>query len=50
MSGLDPKVVVYHLEFYIEEKIVKDKLRKIHPHIEIFIKIELQKVLGVQFI
>lgn len=50
MSGLNPYLIMHHLNVDIKEKLVKQKLRKMHRHIVLLVKFELKKLLDVGFI
>lgn len=50
MPSLDLALVVHHLIVFSRAKLIKKKLRKMHPQIALLIKVELQKFLDVKFI
>ena len=50
MPGLDSNLIMHHLSIALCVKIVKQKLRKMHPHIALLVKAELEKLLGEKFI
>lgn len=50
IPGLDLELVLHHLPLLPGVKPYKHKLRKMHPHIVLLVKIELQKLLDVGFI
>lgn len=50
MPRLDPNLVMHHLSLPLGIKLVKQKLRKMHPQIALLFKVELQKLLDVGFI
>lgn len=50
MLRLDPKLVVHNLELKPNVKLVKQKLRRMHPTIAIMVKEELQNLLEAKFI
>jgi len=50
MPGLDPNLILHHLPLDPGVKLVKQKLRKMHPHIALLVKEELKKLLDVGFI
>lgn len=50
MPGLNPDLIMHHLNVDLKAKPVKQKLRKMHPHIALLVKIELKKLLEVGFI
>lgn len=50
MLGLDPQLLMHHLSIPKGIKLVKQKLRKMHPHIALMVKVELKKLLDVGFI
>lgn len=50
MPGLDLDLIIHHLNVALGAKPVKQKLRKMHPHIALLVKVELKKLLDVGFI
>ena len=50
MPGLDPNLIIRHLSTTPGVKPVKKKLRKMHPHVALLVKDELEKLLKVGFI
>ena len=50
MLGLDTKLIMHHLSIASEVKAIKKKLRKMHPHVAILVKVELEKLLKANFI
>ena len=50
MLGLDIELIMHHLSIARCVKPVKQKLRKIHPHVAFFVKDELEKILSDKFI
>ena len=50
MPGLDPYFILHHLNISPEAKPVKQKLRKMHPHIALLVKAELEKLISTNFI
>lgn len=50
MQGLDLELVLHHFTLLPRVKPYKSKLRKMHPHIALLVKIELPKLLKVGFI
>lgn len=50
MPGLDPTLVLHHLNISQEVKPVKQKLRKMHPHIALLVKAKLEKLINTNFI
>ena len=50
MPGLDHDLIMCHLSITLGVKIVKQKLRKMHPHVAFLIKAELENILKVSFI
>lgn len=50
MVGLDPELIMHHLNVNLGAKLVKQKLRKMHPYITLLVKAELKKLLDVGFI
>lgn len=50
MPGLDPTLVVHHLDVRPNAKPVKQKLHKMHPQVALLVKKELEKLLDAGFI
>ena len=50
MPGLDPSIVHNHLPLVPHARLVKQKLRQLHPRWSLQIKEEIQKQLSVGFI
>lgn len=50
MAGLDPNLILHHLNISLEVKLVKKKLRKMHPHIALLVKEKLEKLISTNFI
>lgn len=50
MLGLDPGLIMHHLNVSPREKLIEQKLRKTHPHIALLVKEKLKKLLYVGFI
>lgn len=50
MIGLDLELVVDYLVVHLDAKIVKQKLRKMHPQFSLLVKAEIKKILDVGFI
>ena len=50
MPGLDTKLIMHHLSIAPGVKLVKQKLRKMHPHVALLVKAELEKILKANFI
>nr|CAN65407.1 hypothetical protein VITISV_033339 [Vitis vinifera] len=50
MSGLDPSIVQHHLPLMPHVKLVKQKLRRLHPRWSLQVKEEIQKQLSVRFL
>ena len=50
MPGLDPDLIMHHLSIAPGIKPVKQKLRKMHPHVALLVKAELEKLLKAGFI
>ena len=50
MPGLDTNLIMHHLSIALGVKPVKQKLRKMHPHIALLVKVELEKLLRAGFI
>lgn len=49
MPGLNLDLIMNHLNVSPRDKPVKQKLRKMHPHIALLVKEELKKLLDVGF-
>lgn len=50
MPGLDPDLIMHHLSITPGVQPVKQKLCKMHPHVALLVKVELEKLLKVGFI
>ena len=50
IPGLDPDLIMHHLSIALGIKPVKQKLRKMHPHVALLVKAELEKLLKAGFI
>lgn len=50
MLGLDPNLIMHHLSITPSIKRFKHKLRKMHPHVTLLVKGELEKLLKAAFI
>jgi hypothetical protein len=50
MSGIDPAIVFHEIKTYPGEKPIRKRLRPIHPHKAVAIKLEVEKLLKVDFI
>ena len=50
MPILDTKIIMHHLSLAPGVKPVKQKLRKMHPHVALLVKAELEKLLKSNFI
>lgn len=50
MLGLDLDLIMHHLSIALGVKPVKKKLCKMHPHVALLVKAELEKLLKVGFI
>ena len=50
MPGLDMVLIMHHLSISPDIKHVKQKLRKMHPHVALLVKEELEKILSANFI
>ena len=50
MPRLDPNLIMHHLSIALVVKPVKQKLKKVHPHVTLLVKDELEKLLKVSFI
>ena len=50
MPRLDINLIMHHLSIAPNVKPVKQKLRKMHPHIALLVKAKLEKLLGEKFI
>ena len=49
IQGLDPNLIL-HLKIFLEVKLVKKKIKKMHMHIALLVKEELQKLMSTNFI
>ena len=50
MPSLDPTLILHHLNISLEVKPIKQKLKKMHPHIALLVKAELEKLISTNFI
>lgn len=50
MPRLDLDLVMHHLSLPLEGKPIKQKFRKMHPHVALLVKVEWQKLLNIGFI
>lgn len=50
MSSLDINLIMHNLSISPYIKLVKKKLRKMHPHVSLLAKEELEKLLSAKFI
>ena len=50
MLGLDPKLVVHHLAVDPRIKLVRKKLRKMHPKVASLVKVELEMIFEAKVI
>ena len=50
MLGLDPDLIMHHFSIAPGIKLVKHKLQKMHPHVALLVKVELEKLLKAGFI
>lgn len=50
MPGIDLELIMHYLSLLLGVKPVKHKLRKMHPHIALLVKVELKKLLDAGFI
>ena len=50
MPGLDTDLIMHHLSISPYVKPIKQKLRKMHPHVALLVKAELEKLLSANFI
>ncbi|RVW80014.1 hypothetical protein CK203_055837 [Vitis vinifera] len=50
ISGLDPSIVQHRLTFLPYARPIKQKLRRLHPHLSLQVKKEIQKQLSVGFL
>lgn len=48
--GLDIDLIMHHLSISSDVKPVKQNLRKVHPHVALLVKAELEKLLSAKFI
>lgn len=47
---LDPDLVMHHLSITLGVKPIKQKLKKMHPHVALLFKVELENLLKDSFI
>lgn len=50
MPRLDLDLIMHHMNVTQGDKSIKQKLKKMHPHISLLVKVELKKLLDVGFI
>ena len=50
MPRLDIELIMHHLSIALDVKLVKKKLKKMHPHVAQLVKVELEKLLKANFI
>ena len=50
MQRVDTNLIMHHLSLALGDKPVKEKLRKMHPHIALPVKGKLENLLGEKFI
>ena len=50
MLGLDTKLIMHHLSIAPRVKPVKLKLKNMHPHVALLVKVELEKLLNANII
>ena len=50
MPGLDPNLIMHHLSIAPGVKPVKQKLRKMHPHVALLVKVKIEKLLKAGFV
>ena len=50
MPGLDPSIVQHHLPILAHARLVKQKLRRLHPRWSLQVKEEIQKQLSIDFL
>ena len=50
MSGIDPYIVLHEIKTYPTAKLVRKKLRQVHPRKAVAIKAEIEKILKSGFI
>ena len=50
MPGLDPDLIMHHLSITPGIKPIKQKLHKMHPHVVLLVKVELEKLLNASLI
>ena len=50
MLGLDNELIMHHLSIALGVKPVKQKLRKMDPHVALLVKAKLEKLLKANFI
>lgn len=45
MIGIDPKIVIHEIKTYPDVKLIRQRLRPIHPRKSASIKVEVEKLL-----
>jgi hypothetical protein len=50
MTGIDPDIVVHEIKTYLDAKLVRKILRRVHPRKATAIKLEIEKLLKAGFI
>ena len=50
MLGIDPSIMVHEIKTYPTAKLVRKKLRQVHPRKAVAIKAEIEKLLKARFI
>ena len=50
MPGIDLDLIINHFSIALAIKLVKQKLHKMHPHVTLRVKTELDKILKAGFI
>ena len=50
MLGLDTELIMHHLSIALDVNPVKKKLRKMHHHVALLVKVELENLLKANFI
>ena len=50
MSGIDPSIVVHEIKTHLGAKLIRHKLRPVHPKKIMAIKVEVEKLLKFGFI
>ena len=50
MKGIDPKLCTHHIYIEKDARPIRQPQRRLNPHLKDVVKVELQKLLDVNFI